>query len=72
MTEQDIYLYHVRYRIVPQSSLTNGLLAAALIFCLAGCGPDDGAPAGQPDGGTPQTLSLLFTGNVAGYIEPCG
>ncbi|MBI4704303.1 MAG: hypothetical protein HY744_24625 [Deltaproteobacteria bacterium] len=46
-------------------------------LALAACsGPDGNGPAPVPTTTAPApgtvTVSLLFTGGVAGYLEPCG
>jgi len=42
----------------------------ALLAVLAGAMP--GAPASHGDGTAPLQLTIAFTGDVSGYLEPCG
>ncbi len=42
---------------------------AALLALLAAAAPGTAAPAGEA---RPLPLTIAFTGDVSGYLEPCG
>lgn len=46
------------------------LIIAAVLFMLASGTPD--SHAGPPDETPALRLTIAFTGDVSGYLEPCG
>ena len=46
------------------------ITAAVLLAALAAAGP--GAGAARAAGPQPLRLTIAFTGDVSGYLEPCG
>jgi 2',3'-cyclic-nucleotide 2'-phosphodiesterase (5'-nucleotidase family) len=44
--------------------------AAAMLAVLAAAAP--GSPAARVDAAKPLRLTIAFTGDVSGYLEPCG
>ncbi len=54
------------------------LAALGLLACGGDGTPTETSPpcsgADCPDGGTvtPSSVTILYTGNVGGYLEPCG